>query len=105
MERLKKVLGTGVFVMLFMSMFFSFLLSLSKNMHPLDITTNICAVTQHDEIEMNNEHKILMEKNVLYTHPFPSIYEMIKEEMEEPKKANTKHLGKDIFTPPKTRSV
>jgi len=112
MERLKRALGIGVFTTLFLSMFLSFMLSLSTNIAPLDITTNICVVTQHDvflfdedEIEASKEYKILMEKNVLYTHPAPLLYEMIQITMEEPKKPHTNYLKKDIFTPPKTRSV
>ncbi len=93
-------------------MFFSFLVSLSHNIQPLDMTANICPMTQQDvflfdqdEIEVASEYKILMEKNVLYTHPVPPLYEVIKEEMDEPEKPHTDTLEKDIFTPPKTRLV
>lgn len=112
MERVRRVMGIGVFATLFVSMSFSVLLSLSNNVHPLDMTVNICPMTQQDvflfdedEIEVAGEYKILMEKNVLYTHPAPPIYEMIEIEMEEPKKPHTHHFKKDIFTPPKIRSV
>ena len=112
MERLKRALGIGVFATLFLSMFLSLMVSFSKNVSPLDITSGICVVTQHDvflfdedEIEMSNEYKILMEKNVLYTHPVPPVYEAIKIAMEEPEKLYTHILEKDIFTPPKPRSV
>ena len=112
MERIKRALGIGVYVTLFLSMFLSFMVSLSKNANPLDMTTNICVVTQHDiflfdedEIEASKEYKILMEKNVLYTHPALPVYDMIKITMEEPKKPHTNYLEKDIFTPPKLRLV
>jgi hypothetical protein len=112
MERIKRALGIGVFTTLFLSMFLSFMVSLSQNIHVLDVTASFCPMTQHDvflfdedEIEVANEYKILMEKNVLYTHPVPPFHEVINVEMEEPEKPHTHNLKKDIFNPPKARSV
>lgn len=111
-EKVKKVLGIGVFVALFASMFFSFMVSLSQNIQVIDVAVQFCPQTQQDlflfdtdEDEPSVDYKILVEKNVLITLHVPERYEVIREDILEPAKLHSKNLSNDIFYPPKTLSV
>ena len=87
------------------------MLSLSQNVHMLDVSAHLCPQTQQDVIlldcddEVASDYKILMEKNVLYTHHLPPMYEVIREDILEPQKPHSANLTTDIFYPPKGLSV
>ena len=112
MEKLKKVFGITVFATLFFSMFLSFMVTLSSNIHVIDVTASFCPQTHQevivfdqDEQELAKEHKILIEKNVIASEIRFADYEIIGYTMLTPEEPHFVELSNDIFYPPKHLTV
>ena len=112
MERVKKIFGIGIFATLFLSMFFSFMVSLAGNIHAIDVSAGFCPQSaqdvflfDEDESELANEHKILIEKNVIAGENILPYYELIKMVMLTPEPPHFIELSNDIFYPPRAAAV
>ena len=112
MEKLQKVFGITVFATLFFSMFLSFIVTLSSNIHVIDVTASFCPQTHQevivydqDEQDLAKEHKILIEKNVITGEIALASYDVIKYTRLTPEPPHFIELTNDIFYPPKTTAV
>lgn len=109
---IKKLAAITVFGSLFFSMTLSFLISLSSNIYVIDVAASFCPQTHQqvivldrDEQELAQEHKILIEKNVIAGEIVLPRYDVIRYTMLAPKIPHFFELTNDIFYPPKSPAV
>lgn len=107
METIKDYFGTVVIGTLFLSMFLSFMATLSQNIHPVEVKVASYSqlIVDYDEQDIAADHELIPGKNVIETVKIQLCYEPIQEKINHPQKYFSIDLSTEIFFPPKSAAV